>query len=339
MEAQNLPIQHIIDDFNKGTINKARYIECMYELFHSKLHQYGEIIENTNIASIEITDGQVVMTTRDLGARFVSPKDDHRIAPLEVLNFASYEKEIGLAINSLVGENQTFLDIGANIGWHAINLALINVSTRVICFEPIPFTYGFLIQNLKLNGLCKVQAHNFGLSNRVGKRTVYYYSEGSSNASLANLSERERVSKIDCNFDTLDEFTKREETSIHFIKCDVEGAELEVFQGGIETISLQKPVIYAEILNKWSKKLGHDPNEVFTLLRNLGYKSYTLRNLDKNNVTRNKSNMVETKYEKSLGEGAIFLEFLGKMDNETIHTDFFFLHTEKHSYHIENLVL
>jgi hypothetical protein len=50
MEAQNLPIQHIIDDFNKGTINKARYIECMYELFHSKLHQYGEIIENTNIA-------------------------------------------------------------------------------------------------------------------------------------------------------------------------------------------------------------------------------------------------------------------------------------------------
>ena len=46
---------------------------------------------------------------------------------------------------------------------------------------------------------------------------------------------------------TLDEFVKGKKTKVDFIKCDVEGAELLVFTGGIKSIEKYKPIIFAEM--------------------------------------------------------------------------------------------
>ena len=48
-------------------------------------------LPSTDIAKIEIVDGEVVMTTRSNGLRFVVDPSDQRTTPVEILNFGSYE--------------------------------------------------------------------------------------------------------------------------------------------------------------------------------------------------------------------------------------------------------
>jgi hypothetical protein len=85
----------------------------------------------------------------------------------------------------------------------------------------------------------------------------------------------------------------------------VEGAELLVFKGAMDTIARDKPIVFSEILRKWSEKFSYNPNEIFTLFHAQGYEAFT----------------VKGKY----------LSQFGSMDENTIETNFFFLHSEKHA--------
>lgn len=330
-------ITDTISQFSQGLISKAEYITEMYRKHHSKLFQYSEHLKSSNISRIDILDDQVIMTTRDKGAKFICSEGDYRIAPIEILNFADYEKENGVIIDFLLKDNDVFFDVGANMGWYSINMALSNPKLKIYCFDPIPNTYDFLVKNLKLNGLSQIHAHNIAFSDYVGELELFYYKEGSVNASLANLSERHDVEKIKCRAETIDEFTLREEIGIDFLKCDVEGAELMVFQGGLSTITRDKPIVFSEILRKWSRKLGYDPNEIFSFFYDLQYRAFTAVDRDSSRLnsrvrelgsTRNSNKLEEVIKRK--GETSVLLQGFYTMDDSTTHTNFFFLHQDKH---------
>lgn len=323
--------------FSQDLISKAEYINEMYRKHHYKIFQYSEHLKSSNISRIDILDSQVIMTTRDKGAKFICSEGDYRIAPIEILNFGDYEKENGVIIDFLLKDNDVFFDVGANIGWYSINMALSHPKLKIYCFDPIPNTYDFLIKNLKLNGLSQIHAHNFAFSDYVGELELFYYKEGSSNTSLANLSERDDVEKIKCRAETIDEFTVREEIGVDFLKCDVEGAELKVFQGGLATITRDKPIVFSEILRKWSRKLGYDPNEIFSFFYDLQYRAFTAIDKDSSRLnskvqelgSTRESNKLEEVVKKKGGESGLLQGFY-TMDDSTTHTNFFFLHKDKH---------
>ena len=323
--------------FSQGLISKAEYINEMYRKHHCKIFQYSEHLKSSNISRIDILDGQVIMTTRDKGAKFICSEGDYRIAPIEILNFGDYEKENGVIIDLLLKDNDVFFDVGANMGWYSINMALSHPKVSIYSFEPIPDTYDFLKKNLQLNSLSQIHAHNFAFSDYVGELEFFYYKEGSGNASLANLSERADVEKIKCRTETIDEFTLREEIGIDFLKCDVEGAELKVFQGGLATITRDKPIVFSEILRKWSRQLGYDPNEIFSFFYDLQYRAFTAVDRDSRRLTSrarelgstNRGNKLEEVVKKK-GEGSGLLQGFYTMDDSTTHTNFFFLHKDKH---------
>lgn len=110
---------------------------------------------------------------------------------------------------------------------------------------------------------------------------------------------------------TLDDFLVQVQNPVNFIKCDVEGAELLVFQGGLRTMARDQPIIFSEILRKRSAKFSCRPNEIFELFRVQGYRAFTV-------------------------EGDSLKEF-GTMDQSTVETNFFFLHAQKHAQHIQRL--
>ena len=67
---------------------------------------------------------------------------------------------------------------------------------------------------------------------------------------------------------TIDElWDKKVFERLDFIKCDVEGAELEVIRGGLKFLEAQHPCLLIEI----SKKNSED---VFGLLKELGYRVF-----------------------------------------------------------------
>ncbi|UGQ46608.1 FkbM family methyltransferase [Massilia endophytica] len=300
-----ISVTDTLTQFQEGKIDKPTFIKTMYEAHHAVFFDYAAYLPRTNVKKIEVEDGRVIMTSRDRGIRIACTPGDYRVAPMETLNFFDYEKEESDMMEKLVADGDNFFDIGANIGWYSINIAASRRATTVYAFEPIPDTYERLQTNLALNATSNIKPFNFGLSDQPGEFTFYYPAEGSGNASAVNLTGRGDVRTAQCTVRTLDAFAEETGVRVDFIKCDVEGAELLVFKGGHATIARDKPIVLAEILRKWSAQFGYSPNEIFTLFRALGYEAYT------SNGGR--------------------LQPFGTMDENTIPTNFFFLHREKHA--------
>jgi FkbM family methyltransferase len=293
-----------IDKFKNGLLDKHAFIKMMFDEHHSQLFEYSDILKKTNIQKIEIRDEEVIMTTRDRGVKMICSKGDYRTAPIDILNFFDYEKEETSMLENLVSNGDNFIDIGANIGWYSINIGVARRAAKIFSFEPIPNTYNNLIKNISINAVSNIQTYNFGFSNIAGEFPFYYYPEGSGNASSANLTERNDIEIVQCKVRTLDDFSTDKKLQVDFIKCDVEGAELLVFQGGMQTLEKNLPIIFAEILRKWSNKFNYDPNEIFILFKKLGYQAFTVK-------------------------GPILVKF-EEMNESTVETNFFFLHKEKH---------
>ena len=204
------------------------------------------------------------------------------------------------------------MDIGANMGWYSLLIARHIEGSKIHAFEPIPKTYSFLSKNIELNQATNVTAHFFGLSNECKDLSFYFYPEGSGNASSVNLSEREDVDLITCHVERLDDFVNTNQINVDFIKCDVEGAELFVFQGGMDTLQRNKPIVFTEMLRKWAAKFNYHPNDIIALFSSKGYRCFYC--------------------------DGILLKTVDTITEITIETNFFFLHSEKHNDLIKQLV-
>jgi len=290
--------------FHSGALTKSEYIKIMYDSHHTKLFDYAKRIALTDVASIRISDDKVIMTSKQYGVHMLCPEGDHRVALIEAINFGSYEKSDSDMIMSLMPLNGIFYDIGANMGWYSLICANKSKNLQIHAFEPIQKTYSMLKENIKLNDFKNICTHNIGFSDENKVLPFYFYPEGSCNASSANLSEREDAEIINCNVERLDDFMKKNKLTVDFIKCDVEGAELLVFQGGIESIEMNKPIVFTEILRKWTAKFNYNPNDIFDLFKKIGYSAFTVNR-------------------KHLSKFSV-------MDELTTETNFYLLHNEKH---------
>ena len=297
-------LQEIRDQHLSGTLSKPEYIKNMYQLYHAQLFEYAKYLPQTDISSIEIRHGQVIMTSKKYGVRMVCPEGDQRVAPIESLNFLGYEEKDTNMILKLVPEQGIVLDVGANMGWYSLLIANHSKAKEIHAFEPVPKTYSYLAKNIELNNVTNVIIHPFGLSNECNELTFYYYPEGSGNASSRNLSERKDAELIICQVERLDAFVSERNLHVDFIKCDVEGAELFAFQGATETLKKDRPVVFAEMLRKWAAKFDYHPNEIIDLFSALEYSCF-------------------------YAEGGKLIE-LNKITNATVETNFFFLHAQKH---------
>ena len=81
---------------------------------------------------------------------------------------------------------------------------------------------------------------------------------------------------INCELRTLREFCLDlpPDSSIDFIKCDVEGNELFVLKSSSSVLRKHKPILLVELLRKWCAPFGYHPNEVLELMFGLGYSAY-----------------------------------------------------------------
>lgn len=292
------------ENYNAGRISKPEYIEVMYRQ-NLALFEFSEFIQETDIASIEIIDGLVIMTIRSTGIKLACESVDKRSAPMEALNFGHYEKTEWEMLCRMMGKRSIVWDIGANVGWYSLNLAKLFPEAQVLAFEPIASTFRQLVRNVQINGLGNIHTHNFGFSDLSGHIKFYLPFQNSANASSANLSEDESDKEVICQVMKVDDFAEETALQMDLIKCDVEGAELLVLNGGAKSIERYKPVIFTEMLRKWSAKFEYHPNQIICLLGEMGYRCFTA--LDQKLV-----------------------EFF-HMDEATMETNFFFLHSDKHS--------
>lgn len=305
-----MSIQAIKEQFHNGQISKKVFIDLMHDKYKA-LFDFSKNLSSTEIENIEIKDNDLIFTSRKLahhpgGAKFFVDILDKRITPFEAFSFDQYELEDSEMLYKLVKNNDVIFDIGANIGWYSIHLSKKLTGANIYSFEPIPETFSKLKRNVELNKIDNINIVNIPLSNKVQNLTFYYSPSATGASSSVNISEESDIKKLDCTTDTLDLYvTKNNIERIDFIKCDVEGSELFVFQGGIESIKKYSPVIFTEMLRKWAAKFNYHPNDIINLFKSVGYKCFYSSN----------------------GK----LKAIDFILEDTIPTNFFFLQPEVHS--------
>jgi FkbM family methyltransferase len=208
----------------------------------------------------------------------IIPPNDIRSIPLEILNLGDHESSELNIQKKLVNSCHTIFDIGANHGWYSLEMSKAFPNKTVIAFEAVPATFQLFKSNLALNNdLKNIQAFQTALSNEVGEASFFYNPNLSVNASFQNLQNSDLAEQITVKTETLDQFCIQHNISPDFIKCDVEGAELHVFQGAEKTLSKYQPVICTEMLRKWSNAFNYHPNEIIKFLAILNYQCFAIK--------------------------------------------------------------
>lgn len=296
--------------FSAQKITKPDYIQSAYTNFHQILFEYVSNLGNTDIKEITVNAEKVVFTVRSTGVKVICQHGDHRSPPFETFNFADFEPNESRMMAKLFEGSKIFYDVGANIGWHSLNLSAKFRKATFFCFEPIPVTFEHLRANIKLNAFTNIHTFNLALSDSNNRKDFYFYENCSGNASAVNLTERADVLAIACDQVRLDDFAREQALPApDFIKCDVEGAELLFLKGALNVIEANRPIVMAEILRKWSAKYDYNPNQIFALFTKMGYQAY---------VT----------------DGETLTPF-GEMTEATAETNFFFLHPLQHAQKIQ----
>lgn len=125
----------------------------------------------------------------------------------------------------------TYLDIGTNIGNHALFFAMFCPSDRVIGFEPVPHWRAMALRNLAANG-CEGKAEIMPVGLLDSPATLEFNPYGTQYL-------------LECT--TLDEALPELE-GVAFVKMDIEGSEPRALLGGRRFFALNRPVIVAECL-------------------------------------------------------------------------------------------
>ncbi len=158
----------------------------------------------------------------------------------------------------VVASGDIAFDIGANIGLHTVLLSqLVGPEGKVYAFEPNEE----LLPNLRrtVAGLGNSVLHPLALSDESLEATLYVPEDHT----MANLARdgwpvelaQGTVRLMTCEERRMDDLIAAGALPPpDFIKCDVEGAELKVFQGGRETLNrVAAPVILFEA-NVWASE-------------------------------------------------------------------------------------
>lgn len=181
-----------------------------------------------------------------------------------------------------IAPNEVFVDVGAHIGSYAIPIA--KKAQKVIAFEPNKYTFEILRKNISLNHLTNIEAYNMAVSKKRG--AVSFMRENHSTYSkIIDGDHMRQKTKGKFEIVTVTENTKSDNNNnnnidlvnttdldsillkqdrVDWIKVDVEGHELDVLEGAMQTMRIHKPKIIIEI---WPRNM----EKIKTMVLSSGY--------------------------------------------------------------------
>lgn len=159
----------------------------------------------------------------------------------------------------ILPKGNVFVDIGANVGNHALFAALILKSSKVIPFEPNPAAIYLLIENVVVNRLMDtIDLSNLG----IGLSDKY-----SSGYAVENRARNIGATKMLAGQGNLEVYRgddRLKDVTPDMIKIDVEGMEMAVLDGLSGVFERCKPLLLVEVDNsneeaflEWAKTTGY----------------------------------------------------------------------------------
>lgn len=180
------------------------------------------------------------------------------------------------------------IDIGAAAGLYTTVLSqLAGPRGRVHSVEPLPFANLHLARLLNARQAVNVRQHSLALGARPGVDLMHIplgryglvtgrsFLDRSATGPDPNAEFVDQVA-VSVNVDTLDALCAREGIDrLQFVKIDVEGAELQVLEGGAKVLAALRPVLLIEIEARHTARYQRTPDEVTAWLFDRGYTMHT----------------------------------------------------------------
>jgi FkbM family methyltransferase len=196
-----------------------------------------------------------------------------------------YERTTARRLREFVRTGMTVVDIGANVGAHALPLArVVGSSGRVVAVEPTMAAFERLCRNRDLNPdvaarIVTVQAA-VGAPNGSLKPTYYSawpLEDGGVRHPVHRGAER---TTANARFSTVDDLVETLGIDrINLIKIDVDGSELEVLEGSRRVIQRDHPTVFFELCPYLLTEFGRSARELVTYFTSLGYQLFDERTL------------------------------------------------------------
>lgn len=176
-------------------------------------------------------------------------------------------------VRDIIEPDFTVVDIGANLGYFSKNFAKLTPKGKLLSIEPVKPFYDVLSRFLKKYPQAEVV--NYALGNENGSITmVLPESNGMIRTGLPHVAESEEEKKLHKTHEV--PVVKGSEllgklNKIDYIKCDIEGYEIVVFNEIKGVIAEKRPIIQIEIGPE-------NEASMLALFEELGYVQYGVAN-------------------------------------------------------------
>ena len=194
-------------------------------------------------------------------------------APMWLYLAGVHEQGTTQLCKKIIKKGWTTIDLGAEYGYYALLFAkLVGPTGRVFSFEPEKVTYQNLVRNIEINQLSNIIPINKAVIDKSGIESFFagshsfYKIDNGDNAMT-------KVSTI-----CLDDFLRDYPREVHFIKIDIEGAEIKALHGMKNTLEKNHNIkMVMELSLKILNKIGISPEELLNQIRAYGFHLYKIR--------------------------------------------------------------
>lgn len=129
------------------------------------------------------------------------------------------------------------IDCGSHFGQSIIYFKLLYPEANIICFEPDDHTFSILKDNIESNGIQNIEMHNKAVADYDGEINFYNIEDNKSSVVMSTV--RERVQNGKRNVVEATRLSNYINSTIDFLKMDIEGAELSVLKELIKSDKLR----------------------------------------------------------------------------------------------------
>ncbi len=221
--------------------------------------------------------GSVVVRTNYGFKMVVDPVVD-RVVEDHIYYHGTYEAGTLDVMTTCLREGDAFVDVGSNVGLMSLLASrMVGDHGIVYSFEPEPKTFAILMENIELNGITNIRAHNLAMGMSAGVLPIHYNLHiGRGSSSLMRTSRS--VGGPDVEIDSLGEFFARNGVeSVRMMKIDVEGWELEVLKGAREFLRSGRAPILCLECSQYNPFPNGTVSDLYTFVRSVNdYRVYKL---------------------------------------------------------------
>ena len=181
-----------------------------------------------------------------------------------------YERAKQQAVQTLLPEGGTFIDVGVNKGDFTLLAArVVGESGRVLAFEPEPENCRWIAKSVARNAYRNIQLEQLALSDRNGEAELYLGTKSGWH-SLVPGGDDQPGKTVQVSIRTLDDFLAKQgwERPVDMIKIDVEGADMQVLRGATRVLAENPGLV---LLVDIHPEHGVNPQALCDYLRDRGF--------------------------------------------------------------------